>query len=288
MLSFFRFLARHTAYLFFLLYCGISVLLMQLQRKETLDAIRTQGLSVNASIAEQFSAIGDLFTLRQYNEHLLLQNARLFSRVMRQDTALRDAANQKALTANDSTHAYSRYVVARVVDRRFSLIDNTLVINAGSRRGVDKDMAVLTPDGLVGRVTRVTENYSKVMPVINKGFKVSVVSDSSNTLGVLSWNGGNEMLAHMENVPASSRLKVGERLTTSDHSTFAVRGIPVGRVVRISGNKLFSDIDVRLFVDFSSLSYVLVSPDKPSPEKLEIMNDDNDKSGSGQKPLGGR
>ncbi|NTU94151.1 MAG: rod shape-determining protein MreC [Chlorobiaceae bacterium] len=286
MLSFFRFLARHTAYLFFLLYCGISILLMQLQRKETLEAIRTQGLTVNASVAERLSSIGGLFALQEYNEHLLLQNARLFSRVMRQETVLRDARDRNILTAKDSTRAYGRFFVARIVDRRFSLTDNMLVINAGWRQGIDKDMAVLTPDGLVGRVTRVSENYAKVMPVINKRFKVSVVSDSSSTYGVLSWNRGSETVAHMENVPASSHLKVGERITTSDHSTFAIRGIPIGRVIRISGNKLFSDIDVRLFVDYSSLSYVLVSPDKPSAEKLEIISEEDVKTKSDMKPLG--
>ncbi|NTV25536.1 MAG: rod shape-determining protein MreC [Chlorobiaceae bacterium] len=286
MLSFFRFLARHTAYLFLLLYCSISVLLMQLQRKETLEAIRSRGLSVNASVAEQMSAVSDLFSLKQYNEHLLLQNARLFSTVVHQGQAIRDSRNLNAMVAKDSAHAYNRFIVARVVDRRFSHTDNTIIINAGWRRGVEKDMAVLTPDGLVGRVTKVTENYAKVMPVINKSFKVSVVSDSSSTYGVLSWNGGNETLAHMENVPASSRLKAGEHLATSDHSTFAVRGIPVGKIVRVSGNKLFSDIDVRLYIDYSSLTYVLVSPEKASPEKLEIMYNEEVKPKIPQKPFG--
>jgi rod shape-determining protein MreC len=244
---------------------------MQLQRKETLYAIRTRGLAVNAAISERLSTFSDIFSLREDNERLLLQNARLFSRVMHQEAALRDAKNLDAVTRRDSTST-GRFFVARIVDRRFSPMDNMLVINGGSRQGIGKDMTVLTPDGLVGRITTVSANYSRIMPVINKDFKVSVVSDSTGTLGVLSWKGGNEAMAHLENVPASSHLKVGERLTTSDHSTFALRGIPIGRVVRISGSKLFSDVDVRLAVDFSSLSYVLISPARPSGEKLEIMN----------------
>ena len=271
MLSIFRFIARHSAYLYFLLFSGLSILIMQLQRKETLEAIRTNGMAANAAVSERLTGFGDIFSLRNENERLLLQNARLFSKVIREDTALRDARNLNDLIRRDSTRV-GRIMLARIVDRRFSPLDNMLVINAGSRDGIEKDMAVLSPDGLVGRVTAVSENYARVMPVINKDFKVSVVSDSSSTLGVLAWKGGNDYMAHLENVPSSSRLKVGERLTTSDHSTFAVRGIPVGRVVRISGSKLFSDIDVRLSVDFPSLSYVLVSASKPSREKLEIMN----------------
>jgi rod shape-determining protein MreC len=246
---------------------------MQLQRKETLDAIRTKGLAVNATVAEQLSYFNDLVNLREDNEHLLLQNAKLFSRVMAQETALRDARNLNAIAGKDAA-PNGRFLVARIVDRRFSPTDNVLVVNAGSNQGIVKDMAVLTPDGLVGRVTTVSDNYARVMPVINKEFKVSVVSDSTSTLGVLSWKNGNELMAHLENVPSSSHIKVGERLKTSDHSTFALRGIPVGQVVRISKGKLFSDIDVRLAVDFSSLSYVLVAKAMPSGEKLEIMNGD--------------
>ncbi len=274
MLSFFRFLARHTAYLFFLLYCGISILLMQLQRKETLDAIRTKGLAVNASISEQLTNVSDLFNLREDNEHLLLQNARLFSKVMREENALRDTRNLNAVVERENGPR-DRFIVARIVDRRFDPTDNVLVINAGIRQGVARDMAVLTPDGLVGRVTAVSQNYARVMPVINKDFKVCVVSDSTATLGVLSWKGGHEAMAHLENVPSSSHIRIGERLTTSDHSTFALRGVPVGWVTRVSNGKLFSDIDVRLSVNFSTLSYVLVSPSTPSGEKLEIMNREN-------------
>jgi rod shape-determining protein MreC len=272
-LSLFRFIAKHTAYLYFLLYCGISIMLMQLQRKETLDAIRLRGLAINASVAEQISSITGIFTLRQDNEQLLLQNARLFSQVMHQQAELRDAKAMQAAVTNAPEWA-RQFKIARVVDRRFSATDNMLVIDSGARQGITRDMTVLTPDGLIGRVTEVSENYAKVLPVINKDFMVSVVSDSTRTLGLLSWQNGDERIAHMEHVPISSSLKVGEQITTSDYSTFAIRGIPVGRVVRISKDKLFCNIDIRLAVDFSSLSYVLVSPAKPSREKLEIMGGD--------------
>ena len=273
MLSFFRFIAKHTAYLFFLLYCGISILLMQLQRKETLEAIRERGIAANAAVAEQIMNFSSIFTQKEDNERLMLQNARLFSRMMHQEQELRDAKAMNVAVTGDP--AWSRQcTVARIVDRRFGPTDNMLLIDAGSNKGITKDMTVLTPDGLVGRVTTVSRNYAKVLPVINDDFMVSVVSDSTKTFGILSWSGGNERLAHMEHVPVSSNLKVGERLTTSDYSTFALRGIPVGQVVRMSKDKLFYNVDVRLAVDFSSLSHVLVSPVKPSEEKIEIMSEE--------------
>ena len=268
--SFFRFIAKHTAYLYFLLYCSISIVLMQLERKETLDAIRERGLTINAAVSKQYTDATAIFTQERDNEQLFLQNARLFAQLIRQERALRDVAGQQAIVTNAPQWS-GQFKAARVVDRRFSATDNMLIIDAGSRQGVSKDMAVLTPDGLVGRVIEVSANYAKVLPVINRNFMVSVVSDSTRTNGLLSWRNGQERLAKMEHVPVSSRLLTGEFLTTSDYSTFASRGIPVGQVIRISKDKLFYNVDVRLSVDFSSLSWVLVSLAKPSMEKVELM-----------------
>jgi rod shape-determining protein MreC len=268
--SFFRFIAKHTAYLYFLLYCALSIMLMQLQRKETLDALRERGLAINAAVSKQLTDATAIFTEERDNQLLFLQNARLFGQLLRQETALRDAGDLKAIEAAPPQWA-GRFKAARVVDRRYSSTDNMLIIDAGSRQGIAPDMAVLTPDGLVGRVIDVSANYSKVMPVINRNFMVSVVCDSTRTNGLLSWRNGNEHLAMLDHVPVSSKLLVGERVATSDYSTFASRGIPVGQIIRISKDKLFYKVDVRLAVDFSSLSWVLVSLAKPSMEKIELM-----------------
>jgi len=279
--SFFRFIAKHTAYLYFLLYCSISVMLMQLQRKETLDAIRERGLTVNAAVSKQFTDASSIFSLKQDNERLFLQNARLFARLLHQQESLGDAKAISALQANAPGWA-DRYRIARVVDRRFSATDNMLIINAGAHQGIARDMTVLTPDGLVGRVIEVSANYAKVLPVINRNFMVSVVSDSTRTFGILSWKNGNERLAKMEHVPVSSKLLVAEGVTTSDFSTFANRGIPVGQIIRISKDKLFYNVDIRLAVDFSSLSWVLVSMSKTPMEKIGLMTSpDSPEKGEG-------
>jgi len=268
--SFFRFIAKHTAYLYFLLYCSLSIAIMQLERKETLDMIRERGLAINAAVAEQLSGLWSLFTLKQNNERLFLQNARLMSKLLQQGVALRDIEDKQSLVENRADEM-SRFTIARVVDRRFSATDNMLIIDAGKNNGITKNMSVMTPDGLVGRIIEVSDNYAKVLPIINRNLKVSVVTDSTRTNGLLSWSNGNERIAHIEHVPVSGTLLVGEGVSTSDYSTFACRGIPVGTIERISKDKLFYNVDIRLGVDFSSLNQVMVCPAKPSQEKLKLM-----------------
>ena len=163
--------------------------------------------------------------------------------------------------------------MARVVNRKFSDRENMLMINAGSNDGIKKDMTVLTPDGLVGRISSVSEHFAKVMPVINTDFKVAVVSEKSNSMGVLSWNGVKEFIAQIEHIPISSSLKLNEQMYTSDFSTFSIRGIPVGKVVSITPDKLFYIVEIKLAVDFSSLTQVLIAPLKVDPEKIELLGE---------------
>jgi len=271
--KFFNFLVKHNAYLLLLLYCSVALLVIRFEQDDLLSKIRSGGTELQASISDKITSYGYLFNLRKENERLMKINAELLSNVLRDQTVLHDEKNRRALFA-DSAAASSGYITARVIDRKFSSRENMLLIDAGKKRGIRRDMTVLTPQGLVGRVIFVSDNYAKVMPVIHSDFKVSVSSDRSNALGILSWNGGAEHLAAIEHVPISSPLKKGEMMLTTDFSTFSPRSIPVGRVIRIKPDKLFYSIDIRLAVDFSSLTYVLVAPLKTDPEKIEAFHED--------------
>jgi rod shape-determining protein MreC len=263
---------KYNTWLLFLLYCSIALLSMRLQQDDVQAELHTGGMEFNAFISEHLMTFNSLFTLRKENERMMRVNADLLSRVLSLETTTVDERNRRKILA-DTTLNTSGFIMARVVDRKFSDRDNMLVIDAGWRKGVKKDMTVLVPEGLVGRVTAVSEHYARVMPVIHPDFKVVVVADSCNSMGILSWSGGREFIAQVEHIPISSRLKVGERIVTSDFSTFSVRGIPVGRVARIKPDNLFFAVDVWLAVDFSTLTQVLIAPLKTEKEEIGINGD---------------
>lgn len=272
MRKFFTLFTKYNTYLLFVIYCSIAFLFMKLQNENVFTRLRTSGLEFSAVINEKLMSLTYLFTLNKENERLMRVNTYLLTKVLNFETAAVDERNRRKILS-DTTFNPSGYIIARVVDRKFSDRDNMLLINAGWKNGIQKDMTVLVPEGLVGRVTSVSEHYAKVMPVINTDFKVSVVSDSSHCMGLLSWSGGREFIAQIEHIPISSHLKLNERMVTSDFSTFSIRGIPVGRVVRIKPDKLFYNVDVWLAVDFSSLTQVLIAPMKREPEKVKITTD---------------
>jgi rod shape-determining protein MreC len=259
--KFLSFLVKHNAYLLLLLYSGIALLLIRFEQDNLLTKIREWAVEFNASVNDRIVSYGYLLNLREENDRLLRVNAELLARSLYNDMQLRRENARNSMLA-DSSFDRSGYVITRVINRKFSLRENMLVIDAGRNRGIRPDMAVLTPEGLVGRVVSVTDSYAVVMPLIHTDFKVSVISSGSNALGILSWNGGAEHLASIEHVPISSPLKKGEMMLTTDFSTFSPAGIPVGRIISIKPDKLFYVIDIRLAVDFSTLTHVLVAPAK--------------------------
>ena len=272
MRKFFTLFFKYNALLLFLAYCTIALLFIKLQNDNTFSKLHTSGIEFSAAVNEKLINLTYLVNVDEENERLMRVNRDLLTKVLNFETSAGDERNRLKIV-NDSTFNASGFIMARVVDRKFSDRENILVINAGWKQGIKKDMTVLVPEGLVGRVISVSEHYAKVMPVIHTDFKVSVVSDSSNSMGILSWSGGSEAIAQVEHIPISSRLKLNERIVTSDFSTFSLRGIPVGRVIRIKPDKLFYAIDLRLTVDFSSLSQVLVAPLKIETEKVAMSSD---------------
>ena len=273
MRKFFTLFVEYNTWMLFLLYCSIAFLFIRLQQNDVQNSLHSEGIEFSAAVNEQLMKFNSLFTLKNENERLMRVNTDLLSRVLTLETTTVDERNQNKILADTTCNA-SGFIMARVVDRKFSDRENMLVIDAGWRKGIKKEMTVLVPEGLVGRVTSVSENYAKVMPVIHPDFKVIVVADSCSSMGILSWSGGKEFIAQVEHIPISSHLKLNERLVTSDFSTFSIRGIPVGRVIRIKPDNLFYDVDVRLAVDFSTLTQVLVAPLKIEPEKIRIMSND--------------
>ena len=272
MQKFFNLFFKYNTYLLFVVYCCISFLFIKFQDDDLLTKLRNNGMEASAFITDKMMSFSYVLNLKEENDRLMRINTELISKVLSSETTALDERTRQKILA-DTTLKASKFIMARVVYRKFSDRDNMLLINAGRSDGIKKEMTVLTPEGLVGRVSTVSEHFAKVMPLINSDFKVSVVSSESNSMGLLSWNGGNESIAQVEHIPISSKLKLHEQIVTSDFSTFAIRGIPVGKVVRIQPDKLFYTVEVRLAVDFSSLTHVLIAPLKIETEKIEMIRE---------------
>ncbi|NTW49785.1 MAG: rod shape-determining protein MreC [Chlorobiales bacterium] len=256
-------------YLLLILYSLISLGLFASQDSAALRIMRSASLELFSTLeggltffSRYVSVMGENDRLREQNMTLSAQT-NLIRNAQAENERLRSLLNFQQKTG-------ASLKIARVVDRTFGTLRNLLTINIGSSDGIKPDMAVLTDRGLVGRVVLVSPHYALVQPIINPDFRVSVVSEKTRALGVISWQGPDEGVATLLHVPVSTKLENGDYLYTTDFSTFASPNVFVGQIETIEEDNYFYRVKVKLGVDFTTLTEVFVDLRTVEREKMEL------------------
>jgi rod shape-determining protein MreC len=139
----------------------------------------------------------------------------------------------------------------------------TIQIDVGSRDGVQVDMAVLTTDGLVGRVSSVNPYNSQVALVGNPNCKVSAIIESTRETGVILGAASplDNSLVTMSYLSANSSLKPGSKVTTSGLGGIFRPGIVVGQIAEdahVVDFGLMTETRVKLAANLGALEEVWV------------------------------
>ena len=149
---------------------------------------------------------------------------------------------------------------ARVIARSLDRLGGSITIDKGSKDGVLPNRAVITPEGLVGRVERSTSHEARVLTLLQRDCSVAVRVGRSRVDGVLEWEFGERPILSLLYVSAQEDVKPGDLVLTSGLGGIFPEGVRVGTVTRVGvgENGLMKEIQVKPAVDFRSLEEVLV------------------------------
>jgi rod shape-determining protein MreC len=149
---------------------------------------------------------------------------------------------------------------ARVVGRSLDRLGGSLTIDRGAEDGVEPDAAVVTPDGLVGRVERLTPHGGRVLTLLHRDCSVAVRLERSRVQGVVQWQYGEQPVLELLYIPSQEDVKPGDLVVTSGLGGLFPAGIRVGTVQRVgmAENGLMKSVSVRPAVSFDRLEEVLV------------------------------
>jgi rod shape-determining protein MreC len=164
-------------------------------------------------------------------------------------------------------------VTASVVSNPASAFDQTIVLAAGSSDGIRVHDAVVTDRGLVGQVTKVTHDESRVTLLTDKESAVTAKDHQTGAIGIVRHSQGPEDLLFLDRVYKDKRVNKDDLVVTAglqqgELPSFYPRGIPVGQVTKVGQTDVdpYQDVQIVPFVDFTSLDVVLVLvSDKPRP-----------------------
>jgi len=171
--------------------------------------------------------------------------------------ALADRARgfQKLLELRDSISLAT--AAAEIIGGPASPDFRTLTIDKGTRDGLRPDMAVIAPEGVVGRLVVPSARSAKVQLLVDRNAAAGVIVERTRAQGVVVGTGDDRL--QMQYVSEVSDLAVGDVVVTSGIDTIYPKGLIVGRVEVVEKNgPAFKRIIVRPAVDFSRLEEVLV------------------------------
>jgi len=203
------------------------------------------------SVSEFARKVEALWGLHAENERLREQNARL---IQWQAVARRlDAENQALRQLLNYTEADSiGFVTARVIADTGGAFAHSLLINAGARAGIAKGQAVVTGDGLVGRISGVGSRSARILLITDLNSRIPVAIEPSRARAVLA--GDNSDRPRLIHLPPGADLSPGDMVVTSGHGGAFPVGMPVGVVAAVTE----TGITVQPFVDRARLEVVRV------------------------------
>jgi rod shape-determining protein MreC len=209
--------------------------------------------------------------LKDENESLKRQLADAQIELQRQ-RALADRSRglQQLLELRDQSAVTT--VAAEIIAGGASPDFRTVTIDKGTGDGVRRDMAIIAPAGVVGRVVVASPRAAKVQLLIDRNAAAGVIVERSRAQGVVI-GGGDERL-RMEYVSEAADILVGDAVMTSGIDGIFPKGFRIGYVETVEKNgPAFKRIGVKPAVDFRALEEVLVVI-SPSPGR--------DAAGSGE------
>ena len=210
------------------------------------------------ALSRPIAAAGDLIDRAYMLVDLYKENARLKDENDRllhwQQAALRLASENvelRSLLRLVPQPAVS-FVTARVIANSGGAFVRNFLVDAGSDSGVARGQAVITGDGLVGRVAEVGTRAARILLVTDLNSRIPVIVERSRQRAILSGdNSGRPLLEYRD--PAAA-VNIGDRLVTSGEGGVFPPGLPVGVVSAVNGGTP----RVAPYVELSRVEYVRI------------------------------
>jgi rod shape-determining protein MreC len=244
---------RNIIVLLLVIFAQLILLAWQVKSDTDVPMVRVWAVTAVTPVASAIETMRNA-TTGFFGNYFELKNAREQSRQLRTEAdrlklenqflknELASAQRAESL-AGFQAKSLSKMIGARVIGATPGMGTKSVLIDRGTTAGVRRGMAVVTPDGIVGRVVTVFPFASQVLSVTDPGFAAGVESQKNHVHGVLKGL-GNES-ARVDFVPTGQKVEMGELFFTSGEDRVFPKGLPVGKVTGVHDSGNFQDITVQ-------------------------------------------
>lgn len=218
------------------------------------------------SLSNTISGVSGMAELRAENAKLQSENIRLKEWYQ---TALMLQAENHSLQEllNIKVAPEHKFVTARVLSDAGNAFVKTALINAGRDEGVLKNQAVLSGEGMIGRVIETGNSSSRILLLTDINSRIPVLIEGSSQKAVMA--GNNSPYPNLVHLPQDAGIVKNSRVVTSGHGGIFPPGLPIGRVVSVPNE----GYKVLPYADMGRVTYVRVLD--ASANKDLILQDPN-------------
>ncbi len=209
--------------------------------------------------------VKEYFYLREINRALAEENRRLHQQLNRLQQLQQYAANSVTDSARVNQYLF---ISARVVNNSVSRFTNFLTVDRGEDDGVQPGMAVVGPEGVVGKVKVTGRHFSVVTSLLNVDVMVSARLKRTGHFGTVQWDGASPDFTLFKYLPRHVQPLPGDTIVTTGYSGVFPEGQLIGTVAEASLTQgaPFYHIRVKLAQDFRKLAYVTLVNNRLLPE----------------------
>jgi len=271
----FLFIRRHFNFLFFLVLQIIALSFLFRYNKFHEAAFMGVSTEITGRINEKYNGIEYYFQLKKTNEALVKEN--LYLRQQLKDNFEAPDSLKRLIYDTiriDSGKTIRKYDIleAKVVSSSTTLQNNYLTIHRGFAQQIRPNMGVIGPQGIVGTVINVSENFATVMSVLHRDFKVIVQLKNGGERGTIEWDGQSPLFVNLKNIPKSAKVAKGDTILTSPTSYTFPPNIMVGTVQEIvtDNSSNFYSLKIRPSTNFFNIEYAYVIDNLQAEEQKKI------------------
>jgi len=225
---------------------------------------------VTGNVLETSEGISQYFGLKTQNEILAEENEVLRKKLLNLSPS-EDTLEPKLDFITDTLYRIQK---STVVSNYYDKIDNFLLIKGGVKDSIKEDLGVISSKGIVGIIENVSQEFSRVISILNTNTSINAQLKKTNHFGTLTWDGKNPNILSLVDVPRSAPVKVGDTITTGGRSLIFPENVPIGIISKyeLDENVGYYNISVKLFNDMTNLKHVYVIENTRREEAYKLLN----------------
>jgi rod shape-determining protein MreC len=213
--------------------------------------------------------LADIQSLQQRNAELEEALARFQAELVELREVNNDYQRLAEILEYTTNIANQEFVTADVIGVDQSSTLRTISVNRGTRDGIAVGMPVITPQGLVGRVTEVSANASRVRLITDLSSFVSARLLGTRAQGTVQGQVSGNLI--MTYIPLGEGVRVGDIVQTSGLGGNFPPDLPIGQVTSVDQTELYQEAQIRSLISFDTLEIVLIITNF-QPIDLSVFN----------------